>query len=111
MTAFFDSSCQGTLPVALAAFFESAEFEDAIRNAVSVGGDTDTIAAITGSIAAAYYGIPDEIREKALQFFDAELKEDMTDQQLPLRGCFFCERSENFCKTTANILTKSKNML
>lgn len=53
----YDVSCEGTMPVALAAFFESKNFEDAIRNAVSVGGDSDTIAAITGSIAEAYYGI------------------------------------------------------
>ena len=57
----FDVSCQGSVPQALEAFFESANFEDAIRNAVSIGGDSDTIAAITGSIAGVYYGIPSEI--------------------------------------------------
>ena len=54
-----DESCQGTVPEAITAFLESADFEDAIRNAVSLGGDTDTLAAITGSIAEAYYDIPD----------------------------------------------------
>ena len=57
----FDVSCQGSVPQALEAFFESANFEDAIRNAVSIGGDSDTIAAITGSIAGVYYGVPSEI--------------------------------------------------
>ena len=51
----FDETCQGTVPQAIIAFLESESFEDAIRNAVSVGGDTDTIAAITGSIAWAFY--------------------------------------------------------
>ena len=51
----FDVSCMGTLPVALLAFLESDNYEDAIRNAVSVGGDSDTIAAITGGIALAFY--------------------------------------------------------
>ena len=51
----FDVSCMGTLPVALLAFLESNDYEDAIRNAVSMGGDSDTIAAITGGIALAFY--------------------------------------------------------
>ena len=62
----FDVSCQGSVPQAFAAFFESKNFEDAIRNAISIGGDSDTIAAIAGSIAEAYYGVPSEIRKHAL---------------------------------------------
>ncbi|MDR1935455.1 MAG: ADP-ribosylglycohydrolase family protein, partial [Candidatus Accumulibacter sp.] len=57
----FDVSCQGTVPEAIIAFLESTGFEDAIRNAISIGGDSDTLAAITGGIAEAAYGIPDEI--------------------------------------------------
>ena len=53
-----DETCQRTVPKAIIAFLESKDFEDAIRNAVSLGGDTDTIGAITGSIAEAFYGIP-----------------------------------------------------
>ena len=64
----FDVSCQGSVPEAIIAFLESMDFEDAIRNAISLGGDSDTIAAITGSIAEAAYGIPDEIRNKALEY-------------------------------------------
>lgn len=68
----FDVSCQGSVPQALEAFFESTGFEDAIRNAISIGGDSDTIAAIAGGIAEAYYGIPADIRKLALTFLDAE---------------------------------------
>ena len=74
----FDVSCQGSVPQALEAFFESTGFEDAIRNAISIGGDSDTIAAITGGIAQAFYGIPDEIREQALKFLDDTQKEILT---------------------------------
>ena len=66
----FNVSCQGSVPQALEAFFESTSFEDAIRNAVSIGGDSDTIAAIAGGVAEAYYGIPEEIRKHALTFLD-----------------------------------------
>ena len=69
----FNESCQDTVPQALEAFFESKNFEDAIRNAISVGGDSDTLAAITGGIAEAYYGIPTEIRKHALTFLDERL--------------------------------------
>ena len=54
-----DETCQKTVPEAIIAFLEAKDFEDAIRNAVSLGGDTDTLGAITGSIAEAYYGIPE----------------------------------------------------
>ncbi len=70
----FDVTCQGSVPEALEAFFESTSFEDAIRNAVSIGGDSDTIAAITGGIAEAYYGIPDDIYEKGLEYLDTYQK-------------------------------------
>lgn len=69
-TYTFDVTCQGSVPQAFEAFFESSSFEDAIRNAISIGGDSDTIGAITGSIAEAYYGIPADIRKLALTFLD-----------------------------------------
>ena len=69
----FDVTCQGSVPQALQAFFESTSFEDAIRNAISIGGDSDTIAAITGGIAEAYYGVPTSIRKHALTFLDERL--------------------------------------
>lgn len=71
----FNETCQETVPQALQAFFESTSFEDAIRNAISVGGDSDTLAAITGSIAEAYYGVPNSIRVKAFSFLDDRLLE------------------------------------
>ena len=71
----FDESCQGSVPEAVIAFLESTDFEDAIRNAISIGGDSDTIAAITGSIAEAAYGIPERIREKAVSYLDEPLKD------------------------------------
>ena len=60
-------------PPALQCFFESTDFEDAIRNAISIGGDSDTIGAITGSVAAAYYGIPAELKEQAKKYIPADL--------------------------------------
>ena len=58
----FDVSCQGSVPEAIIAFLESTDFEDAIRNAVSLGGDSDTIGAMAGSIAEAFYGVPENLR-------------------------------------------------
>ncbi len=66
----FNETCQGTVPQAIEAFLESTSFEDAIRVAISVGGDSDTLAAITAGIAEAYYGVPANIKEKALSYLD-----------------------------------------
>ena len=73
-TYFFNESCQGTVPQALQAFFESTSFEDAIRNAISIGGDSDTIGAITGAVAGAYYGVPERIRQQAEIRLDDRLR-------------------------------------
>ena len=56
----FDESCQGTVPEAITCALESVSFEDAVRNAVSLGGDADTLAAIAGPIAEALHGIPEK---------------------------------------------------
>ena len=69
----FDETCQGTVPVALEAFFEAESFEDTIRKAISVGGDSDTVAAIAGSVAEAFYPIPKELAERAKSFLDKRL--------------------------------------
>lgn len=66
----FDETCQNTVPQSLQAFFESTSFEDAIRNAISLGGDADTIGAITGAIAGAYYGVDDVFREFIFEKID-----------------------------------------
>ena len=70
----FNPTCAGTVPPALAAFLEAEDFEDALRNAVSIGGDSATLAAVAGSVAEAYYGIPDNIIKQALPFLDDEIK-------------------------------------
>lgn len=60
----FNESCQGTVPEAIIAFLDSSDFENAIRLAVSLGGDSDTLACITGGIAEAFYGIPEDIERQ-----------------------------------------------
>ena len=75
----FNETCQGTVPQAIMAFLESTDLEDAIRNAISIGGDSDTLAAITGGIAEAYYGIPADLRKRALSFLDERLLKILND--------------------------------
>lgn len=71
----FDASCRGTVPPAIRAFLESADFESAVRLAVSLGGDCDTIACMAGGIAQAYYGgVPAAIREQSLARLDERLQ-------------------------------------
>ncbi|MDX2178593.1 MAG: ADP-ribosylglycohydrolase family protein [Bryobacteraceae bacterium] len=70
----FDVTCQGTVPQALRAFLESKDYEDAVRNAISLGGDADTLAAIAGSVAEAYYGsVPPAIETQVIQRLDEGL--------------------------------------
>lgn len=71
----FYEICQKSVPQAFEAFFESTSFEDTIRNAISIGGDSDTIAAIAGSIAEAYYGVDEDMKETALSYLDDYLLE------------------------------------
>ena len=81
----FDVSCRGTVPVAVQAFLESTDFEHAIRLAISIGGDSDTIACIAGAIAHAFYGsIPRELLDAVLNIY---MSPDLAD--LSMR---FCER-------------------
>lgn len=79
-----DLSCEGSVPEAIVSFLESTSFEDCIRNAVSIGGDSDTIACMAGSIAEAYYGLTDStgwdsIVYEALNYLDDKLKYDVED--------------------------------
>ena len=71
----FDVSCQGSVPQALEAFFEADGFEDTLRNAVSIGGDSDTIAAIAGAVAEAHWGVPDALRAEVWTRLDDFLRE------------------------------------
>ena len=70
----FNATCQGTVPEALICALEATSFEDAIRNAVSLGGDTDTLAAIAGPVAEARFGIPEEIAERGRSYFTEEMR-------------------------------------
>jgi ADP-ribosylglycohydrolase len=82
----FDVSCQGSVPESIICFLESVDYEDALRNAVSLGGDADTMACIAGAIAEAFYGgVPDEIAARTRARLDAGLL-DVIDR--------FCRQSE-----------------
>ena len=70
----FDETCQGTVPVALWIIGESTSFEDAIRKAVSLGADADTLGAIVGSIAEAIWGIPDDLKQGILEYLPEEMR-------------------------------------
>ena len=67
-------TCQQTVPEAIIAFLESNSFEDALRNAVSIGGDSDTLACITGGIAEAFYGMPSELQQETLKRLPEEMR-------------------------------------
>ncbi len=69
----FNETCQNTVPQAMQAFFESASFEDAIRNGISIGGDSDTLCAICGAVAEGYYGLSKEEKRRATSYLDENL--------------------------------------
>lgn len=76
----FDVSCQGSVPEAIIAFLESEGYEDAVRKAISLGGDSDTIACITGGIAEAFYGgVPKDIAERGKNFLPDEFTQILKD--------------------------------
>ena len=74
----FDETCQGTCPQAFTAALEAASFEDALRLAISLGGDADTLAAIAGSVAEARFGIPKNLYEEIFGYLDKPLQEVVT---------------------------------
>ena len=90
----FNETCQETVPQAIVAFLESTGFEDAIRNAVSLGGDSDTVAAITGAIAEAAYGIPEPVANTALSYLDERLF-DVVKRWYAYRARWENDRGEN----------------
>lgn len=98
----FDETCQVTVPQAIQCFLESTDFESAIRLAVSIGGDSDTIAAITGSLAEAAYGIPEEMKQKVFKILPDDIlkvlrkfteKTQMSGEQL---FEFFCNQNSDY---------------
>ncbi len=70
---YFNETCQNTVPQAIYCFLISNDFEDCLRTSVSIGGDTDTLCAISCAIAEAYYGIPEKIQNSALTYLDKRL--------------------------------------
>lgn len=66
----FDATCQGSVPESFQCFFDANSFEETVRLAVSLGGDSDTQACIAGAIAGEYYGIPQDIQDKAKEYLD-----------------------------------------
>lgn len=81
-TYTFEPSCQKTVPEAMQCFFESEDYESAIRNVIYIGGDCDTLGAIVGAVAGAYYGIPEWIQAKALSMMPDYMVEDYEDFQV-----------------------------
>jgi len=75
----FDVSCQGSVPEAINAFLEADSYEDTIRNAISIGGDSDTIACIAGGIAEAYYGMTEDLKKAALAKLPGPLRQIVKD--------------------------------
>lgn len=72
---YFNETCQHTVPQAMQAFFESTSFEDTIRNGISIGGDSDTLCAICGAVAEAYYGMTKQEKAVAMSYLDEPLRE------------------------------------
>ncbi|MBM3699684.1 MAG: ADP-ribosylglycohydrolase family protein [Actinobacteria bacterium] len=70
----FDETCQGSVPQAIKAFLESDSFEDAIKKAIALGGDSDTVACMVGGISEAYYGVPGSLKKQARDKLDSHLK-------------------------------------
>ena len=95
-------SCQETVPEAIIAFLESKDFEDAVRNAVSLGGDTDTLGAITGSIAEAFYGIPAVLIAECKSRIDKGLMTDVLDEFDHVLGRSVDTYSDEVDETQAN---------
>lgn len=75
----FDVSCHGSVPQAVEAFLEGENFAEVISKAISIGGDSDTIAAIAGSMAEVIYPIPEELRKRALERLDQRIKETLEE--------------------------------
>ena len=82
----FDGSCLGTVPEAIAAFLDAENFEGALRNAISLGGDSDTLAAITCSIAQGMWGVPEDIEKSARERLDDFLNAELDKWELALSG-------------------------
>lgn len=82
----FNDTCQGTVPPAIEAFLAADSYEDAIRNCISTGGDADTIASITGGIAEAFFGVPEEMKQEAIRLLPEDLLSVVLDFEAYVQG-------------------------
>ncbi len=92
---YFNPTCPGSVPEAIRAFYEGKNYEDVIRRAVSLGGDSDTIACMAGAVAEAYFGMPEDLKMKALHFLDPYCRGIM-------------EHFREFCHTHDRTIEKEK---
>ena len=73
-TYTWGGTCQDSVPQAIVAFLDGEDYEDSVRNAISIGGDSDTIGCISGSIAEAYFGVPTDLRNQAMNYLPEEFQ-------------------------------------
>lgn len=78
-TYTWGGTCQDSVPQAIVAFLDGEDYEDSIRNAISIGGDSDTIGCITGSIAEAYFGVPADLRNSAMNYLPEEFQSTISE--------------------------------
>lgn len=97
--------CQASVPQAIVAFLDGIDFEDCVRNAISIGGDSDTIACITGSIAEAFYGVPYDLRQKVMTFLPDNIKSVISEFEEKYQGK---QDGRGFIVPIKNIFSKSK---
>ena len=83
-------SCQGTVPEAITAFLEGSGFEDVVRTAVSLGGDCDTLSCIAGSIAEAFYGVPEQLKDACRSRLPADMLGILGRFDIALLYSLFC---------------------
>lgn len=95
-TNIFDGTCETTVPQAIFIFLNSNSFEDSIRKAISIGGDTDTIACMTGSISEAYYSIPKILRQQALNLLPYQFKDILLKSYLSIEKNLYLPNQEKF---------------
>lgn len=100
----FDESSAGTVPPAIVAFLESTDFEDAIRNAISIGGDSDTLAAITGSIAEAFYDVPSDIMGNTLKYLNDDLRTIVRDFNTAIKPILTVSKFQSLSNTDIKTL-------
>lgn len=100
------ATCQGCVPQAIICALEATDFEDAIRNAISIGGDSDTIACITGGIAEALYGIPDDIAERGFSY----LEEPLRNVLIEFKKCLQKYKSNDYTNITTKNMTLSERI-